>query len=287
MQFDKELDARGLSCPLPILKTKKALNDLTSGQVLKVVSTEPRIGERHAGVRQPDRQPPARVQRREQGLRLLREKEVEKERNNRLPRAQPGATTRDSMQPKKMAIIATKGTLDIAYPPLILASTAAAMGFEVADFLHVLRPAAAAQVASSTSRSARSPIPRCRCRCRCRYVVVVAAGDAEHGDENDEAEAEEKGRRIAGRDCATFAIEAGVKFIACQMTVDLFEFKTAATSSTASNTAARRRSSSSPGIPTSACSSGSSAPSRGCSTAFGARPRRRGTSNRWHLGSCK
>jgi len=41
MDFDKELDARGLSCPLPILKTKKALNDLTSGQVLKVVSTDP------------------------------------------------------------------------------------------------------------------------------------------------------------------------------------------------------------------------------------------------------
>ena len=41
MQFDKELDARGLSCPLPILRTKKALNDLTSGQVLKVVATDP------------------------------------------------------------------------------------------------------------------------------------------------------------------------------------------------------------------------------------------------------
>ena len=41
MQFDKELDARGLSCPLPILKTKKALNDMASGQVLKVVATDP------------------------------------------------------------------------------------------------------------------------------------------------------------------------------------------------------------------------------------------------------
>jgi tRNA 2-thiouridine synthesizing protein A len=41
MQFDKELDARGLSCPLPILRTKKALNDLASGQVLKVVATDP------------------------------------------------------------------------------------------------------------------------------------------------------------------------------------------------------------------------------------------------------
>jgi tRNA 2-thiouridine synthesizing protein A len=41
VNFDKEVDARGLSCPLPILKTKKALNDLTSGQVLKVVATDP------------------------------------------------------------------------------------------------------------------------------------------------------------------------------------------------------------------------------------------------------
>jgi len=40
MQFDKELDARGLSCPLPIVKTKKSLNDMLSGQVLKVVSTD-------------------------------------------------------------------------------------------------------------------------------------------------------------------------------------------------------------------------------------------------------
>jgi len=41
VNFDKELDARGLSCPLPILKTKKALNDMVSGQVLKVVATDP------------------------------------------------------------------------------------------------------------------------------------------------------------------------------------------------------------------------------------------------------
>ena len=41
MNHDKELDARGLSCPLPILKTKKALSDLASGQVLKVVATDP------------------------------------------------------------------------------------------------------------------------------------------------------------------------------------------------------------------------------------------------------
>jgi tRNA 2-thiouridine synthesizing protein A len=41
MTFDKELDARGLNCPLPILRTKKALAELQSGQVLKVVATDP------------------------------------------------------------------------------------------------------------------------------------------------------------------------------------------------------------------------------------------------------
>jgi len=38
---DKELDARGLNCPLPILRTKKSLADMTSGQVLKILATDP------------------------------------------------------------------------------------------------------------------------------------------------------------------------------------------------------------------------------------------------------
>ena len=41
MNFDKELDARGLNCPLPILRTKKSLNDMLSGQVLRVLATDP------------------------------------------------------------------------------------------------------------------------------------------------------------------------------------------------------------------------------------------------------
>ena len=39
--FDKELDARGLNCPLPILRTKKSLGDMSSGQVLKIMATDP------------------------------------------------------------------------------------------------------------------------------------------------------------------------------------------------------------------------------------------------------
>ena len=40
MQIDKEIDTRGLNCPLPILKAKKALADMASGQTLKVVATD-------------------------------------------------------------------------------------------------------------------------------------------------------------------------------------------------------------------------------------------------------
>ena len=41
MEFQKEVDARGLKCPLPILKAKKALNDMQSGEVLRVMATDP------------------------------------------------------------------------------------------------------------------------------------------------------------------------------------------------------------------------------------------------------
>lgn len=41
IKFDQVLDAKGLSCPLPILKTKKAVESLSKGQVLKVEATDP------------------------------------------------------------------------------------------------------------------------------------------------------------------------------------------------------------------------------------------------------
>ena len=41
MQIDKEIDTRGLNCPLPILKAKKALAEMASGETLRVISTDP------------------------------------------------------------------------------------------------------------------------------------------------------------------------------------------------------------------------------------------------------
>ena len=41
LNFDQELDARGLNCPLPILRAKKTLNAMTGGQMLKIMATDP------------------------------------------------------------------------------------------------------------------------------------------------------------------------------------------------------------------------------------------------------
>ena len=41
MDVNKELDTRGLNCPLPILKAKKALSEMIAGELLRVVSTDP------------------------------------------------------------------------------------------------------------------------------------------------------------------------------------------------------------------------------------------------------
>lgn len=41
MNFDRELDVKGLNCPLPILRTKKALAEMESGQILRVQATDP------------------------------------------------------------------------------------------------------------------------------------------------------------------------------------------------------------------------------------------------------
>ena len=41
LQVHREVDAKGLNCPLPVLRTKKALNDMTSGQFLRILATDP------------------------------------------------------------------------------------------------------------------------------------------------------------------------------------------------------------------------------------------------------
>ena len=127
------------------------------------------------------------------------------------------------MASKKMAIIATKGTLDMAYPPLILASTAAALGWEVQVFftfygLQLLRKGLdGIKISPLANPAMPMPVPM-------PVVVQMLPGMESMATMMMKAKMKKKG--VASlEELRSLCLEADVKFIACQMTVDLFEFE--------------------------------------------------------------
>jgi len=123
---------------------------------------------------------------------------------------------------KKMAIIATKGTLDMAYPPFILASTAAALGFEVQVFftfygLQLLRKDLSDVKISPLGNPAMPmPVP---------MPVFVQGFPGMESMATMMMKDKLKKKGVASlEELRDLCQEAEVKFIACQMTVDLFEF---------------------------------------------------------------
>ncbi len=126
------------------------------------------------------------------------------------------------MATKKMAIIATKGALDMAYPPLILASTAAALGWEVQVFftfygLQLLRKDLSGIAISPLANPAMPmPVP---------MPVIVSMLPGMEAMATSMMKAKMKKKGVASlTELRTVCQESDVKFIACQMTVDLFDF---------------------------------------------------------------
>jgi peroxiredoxin family protein len=121
---------------------------------------------------------------------------------------------------KKMAIIATKGTLDWAYPPFILASTAAALGYEVQIFwtfygLQCLKKDLNLQVTSLGNPGMPMPMP---------MPVMVQALPGMQSMMTAMMKQKMKSKGVASvEDLRELCVEADVKMVACQMTVDLFE----------------------------------------------------------------
>ncbi len=121
--------------------------------------------------------------------------------------------------PDKMVIIATKGTLDMAYPPLILASTAAAFGYEVTVFhtfwgLEIIHEENSKNLQLSSVGNPNMPVPN----------LIAALPGMDHMTtrmmrskiaENDVASIEE---------LIETALASGVDLQACQMTIDLLEY---------------------------------------------------------------
>ncbi|MBW6476441.1 MAG: DsrE/DsrF/DrsH-like family protein [Chromatiales bacterium] len=121
---------------------------------------------------------------------------------------------------KKMAIIATKGTLDWAYPPFILASTAAALGYEVQIFwtfygLQCLKKDLNLKVTSLGNPGMPMPMP---------MPVLIQALPGMQSMMTMMMKQKMKSKGVASvEELRELCIEADVKMVACQMTVDLFE----------------------------------------------------------------
>ena len=127
------------------------------------------------------------------------------------------------MTQKRMAIIATKGTLDMAYPPFILASTAAALDYEVQIFftfygLTLLRKdLSGVKISPLANPAMPMPVP---------MPVLVAALPGMESMATMMMKQKIKSKGVASiEELRSACIEGGVKFIGCEMTVDLFDFK--------------------------------------------------------------
>jgi peroxiredoxin family protein len=126
------------------------------------------------------------------------------------------------MSEKKLAIIATKGSLDWAYPPFILGSTAAALGYEVEIFftfygLQLLKKDLDLQVTSLGNPAMPMPMPV--------PVIVQALPGMQSMMTSMMKDKMKKKGVVAIDELRDLCVEAEVKMIACQMTVDLFDFK--------------------------------------------------------------
>jgi peroxiredoxin family protein len=124
---------------------------------------------------------------------------------------------------KKLALIASKGTLDWAYPPFILASTAAALDYEVQIFftfygLTLLKKDLGDLKVSPLGNPAMPmPVPM-------PNLVQMLPGMESMATMMMKQKIKGKGVASIG-ELRDLCLEAGVKLIACQMTVDLFDFK--------------------------------------------------------------
>jgi len=130
------------------------------------------------------------------------------------------------MADKKMAIIATKGTLDWAYPPFILGSTAAALGYDVRIFftfygLQLLKKNLSLKVSPLGNPGMPMPMGMDKW-----FPVLGTAIPGMEAIMTMMMKAKMKGKGVASiEELRSLSLEADVKMIACQMTVDLFDFK--------------------------------------------------------------
>lgn len=142
---------------------------------------------------------------------------------------------RKAARTPSLAIIATKGTMDMAYPPFILASTAAALGWDSSVFftfygLELLKKDLQIKVSplGNPAMPMKMPFgPEWLQHINMKIPNFVAGNMP--GFENFATAMMEKTTKVKGvpsiRELRDISIESGVKLVACQMTVDLFNYR--------------------------------------------------------------
>ena len=130
------------------------------------------------------------------------------------------------MEQKKLAIIATKGSLDWAYPPFILASTAAALGYEVQIFftfygLQLLKKDLSLEVTPLGNPGMPMPMGMDKW-----FPILGMTLPGMQGMMTAMMKQKMKKKGVASiEELRELCIEAEVKMVACQMTVDLFDME--------------------------------------------------------------
>ena len=141
---------------------------------------------------------------------------------------------REAAHTPSMTLIATKGTLDMAYPPFILASTAAALGWEVSVFftfygLSLLKKELDLKVTPLGNPAMPMKLPQGPAWLRGRELPVptsvmsLVPGFEEMATRMMRRTMDDKGIATI-EELRELCVDAGVRLVACQMTVDLFDY---------------------------------------------------------------
>lgn len=213
---DHVLDVVGFKCPMPVLKTKIQFKTMKEGETVEVITDDP--GSRKDLPAWADKT----------GNRVISSKEngdgtfhflLEKPENGAAPTAEtqpdPSATPAKSKK-RTMMLVVSKGTLDMAYPPLILATTAASMDVSVKLFftfygLDIINRTKSLRVAPLANPAMPMPVPNMIGALPGMTMVATSAMKSMM----------KKGNVPPIEEMLATAVEMGVELLACQMTMDV------------------------------------------------------------------
>lgn len=223
IKSDQVLDVKGLKCPVPILKTKIAFNKMKPGEILEVITTDP--GSRKDMPAWAEKTGNLLLDSREEGDEIYRfylQKPTEEAVAAAAAAVEAGERPQVGPKKRSMLLICSKGTLDMAYPPLIFAATAASMDVDVKLFftfygldiinrhkVHNLK------VAPLANPAMPMPVPNIigALPGMTAMATMMMKGMMKKGQVPDIVE------------MIRTAKELGVKFLGCQMTMDVMGVK--------------------------------------------------------------